>query len=230
MKRDFFYLIVILLLILALFKFGVFDKDSPQSDDYKKHIISIERAKMLKNEYLTKRKNLFQRQLRSIYNDSTFEETEFVWFSIESMKSYLSFIDNIQKNHPEEDVSGLRIYFMTYPGSSRKYKGQQSVFMVPTVRYQYANNSYETMNNLPFYLSATKPNNPFGGKVTLYEDLMSGYLLKDRLNNFKQKSNNPSKAGFYLIPKPFTEELTSTSTLYNEGQAYPPPKKKKTSN
>lgn len=229
MKKDLFYLIIILILILALFKFGDFGGNQPPNDSYKKHIISIDRAKNLREEYLNYRKKLFQIQLRKVYNDSTFEETEFVWFSLESFKSYINFIDNIQKHHPDEDISGLRLYFMAYPNSAKKYKGQQSIFMVPTVRYKYDNNSYETMNNLPFYLSAVDPNAPYSGKVTLYKELMSSYLLKNRINNFNEKNiNATSKAGFNYPLNPFNisnTELTNTSTLFNEGEAYPPPKK-----
>ncbi|WP_422104886.1 hypothetical protein [Winogradskyella sp.] len=228
MKRDFFYVIIILLLILALFKFGVFDQDSPQSDVYRKHIISIESAKELRAEYLTNRKELFQPELRRIYEDSTFEDTEFVWFPLESIRSYLNFIDNIQANHPGEDISGLRLYFMAYPKSSIKYKGQQSIFMVPTVRYQHDNNSYETMNNLPFYLNGAEPENPFGGKIALYTDLMSSYLLKDRLNNFnKRRASEAQKAslGFgFSTTLDSANILNNTSTIFNESQAYPPPK------
>jgi len=176
------------------------------------------------NEYAETRTKLMAPILKEVYRNEEFADTRFVYFSLEDMKAYISFLEEIQQQNPDKDVSGVRVYFGAYPnaesvdGKTVKYPGQQSVFMAPTKHIGEVDKTYPTMNNLPFCVKGTTEN-PLKGDFEIIESLMLDYKKEERLG----KANESASQKTSVQEKASVERSELTSTLFNEGQLSPPP-------
>ncbi|ULC59438.1 hypothetical protein MBM09_00310 [Flaviramulus sp. BrNp1-15] len=190
-----------------------------------KQIITIDEAvNMFKTEMNVKSK-VVNPLLQKIYKDSTFEDTQFAWFSLEEMKAYINYIEAVQMENPDQKVSGIRVYFGRYNETSKKFANQQSVFLVPTVANSGINSKYENLNHLPFGIIPDNPENPIKGTYTVLNQLVLNTDDKNsRIKNFQKNSNNKQEANFSFFLKN-SNALKTTSLILNEGELAPPPKK-----
>lgn len=229
MKNANHYLSAILIVLFLLNSCKDSPKDDFSFDDLQKeHIISVNQGLQMYNEFKRNRDSLLQPKLRDLYQDSTFVDTKFVSFSLEDMKAYLAFIDEIQKQNPNYDISGLRVYFAAYPNAKSfrnkdiKNPRQQTIFMAPTVNIGNVDKQYKPLNGLPFYIKGTKAN-PLKGEFVIIDELMIDYNKSQRLKMHLQNAKS-QKASFNVInAMTFREDKIITSTLLNEGQMIPPP-------
>ncbi len=189
-------------------------------------IINIETAIEMYQEDLKIKDKVINPSLRDLYQDNTFEDTQFTWFSIDEMRDYIKYIDAIQKENPKQDISGIRIYFGRYSrNNSKKYVNQQTVFMVPTVSNKGVNSKYENLNHLPFAILPDESNNPIKGEYSIIEELLLDVGKKDRIKNFMKSTTNKQQAAFSLPALNYNPVLQLTSVILNEGEMAPPPKK-----
>ncbi|WP_397362187.1 hypothetical protein [Olleya sp. R77988] len=190
-----------------------------------KQIVKIEKAINMFNTEKQVKKKVINPVLKNFYKDQQFIDTEFAWFSLEQMRQYINYIDAIQLENPEEEVSGIRVYFGRYNRSnSDKFINQQTVFFVPTVSNAAAKSEYKTLNHLPFAIQPNDNKNPIKGKFTILEPLVYGTKdKKERINRYYKTQKIQQKAGlsFSFLPNLNTE---LTSTILNEGDLAPPPK------
>lgn len=192
-------------------------------------IISVEQGIKMYKEHDLKRTKLLSPILQEMYNDSTFVDTKFVYFSLKDMKDYISFLEHVQEQNPDQEVSGVRVYFGTYPESSQNFENniknpnQQTVFMVPTKNIGQVDPDYNNMNNIPFYIEGSR-DNPYKGKFVIIDELMLDYNKQERLD-IASANSQVQKAS--LLNLQTTEDKVVTSTLFNEGEMSPPPIKNK---
>ena len=192
------------------------------------HLITKERALAIKKEYDSLRLDLFEEKLKDVYENNEFVDTEFVWFSLETMKAYIKYLEKIKRKNPDKNVSGIRIYYAAYPNrTSEKYPGNQTSFMVPTTKIDFNDPDFNIINHIPFEIQPYSSNNPTKGDFIPLTNLMVDYKRDDRMQVYA-KSNNQQKTGARL-----SQQLTSaasaaaantTPTILNEGDLAPPPK------
>jgi hypothetical protein len=198
MKRKNLLVTVSVFLLLILFIVYKTKNNTSFDNLIKKHIISVDLGIKLQSEFEKNRINLIEPTLLNKYKDSVFEDTKFVWFSLEDVKQYLKFIEKIQKENPKKEVSGIRIYFAAYPNNqSFKHPGQQTFFMATTVNSGANNLEYTILNHFPFYIESNTQN-PLKGDFIIIEDLMLGSneTKKRRINAYNGR-NKFKKAGFH---------------------------------
>jgi len=123
MKKAAKLLVSISTVLLLLFIVVSCDikKEAPQQ------AISIEDANRLEEEFKTTR--------AQILNDTLgFEDTRDFWFSIDTLKKYIEYVEYEGKKMGKENL-GIRIYFAAYP-SQGNYPdpGYATVFLVPTAQ------------------------------------------------------------------------------------------------
>lgn len=199
---------------------------------FKNKIISVEKGVTMYDEHTKKRAEILQPVLKNMYKDPTFVDTKFVYFSLQDMKDYISFLEHIQQQNPDEEVSGVRVYFGAYPEVSKnpdkkiKHPKQQTIFMVPTKNIGKVDTEYKNMNNIPFYVRGTK-DNPYKGDFVIIDELMLDYKKKLRLKKASEKTKvqkaslKPNISNLQTI-----KDRVNTSTIFNEGEMSPPPIKK----
>ncbi|AUC75763.1 hypothetical protein [Olleya sp. Bg11-27] len=191
-----------------------------------KQIVKIEKAINMFNTEKQLKERVINPVLKKIYKDQQFIDTEFAWFSLDQMRQYINYIDAIQKANPKENVSGIRVYLGRYNNkTSDKFANQQTVFFVPTVENAIAKSKFKTLNHLPFAIQPNDNSNPIKGQFTILESLVYDTQdKKERINKYYKTQKTQQKAGFNFsfLPK-FKTELTST--ILNEGELAPPPKK-----
>ena len=90
----------------------------------KNNIISLNEAKEMKENYIINRIRPFKGQLEEMYGQG-FKETQNVWFHIDTIETYLSYLKQKSKN-----VEGLIFYYGVKP--SGKSKNHQTFFIAPT--------------------------------------------------------------------------------------------------
>jgi hypothetical protein len=197
----------------------------------KNHLIPANQGKEMFREFEKNRIEVLDTILKERYEDDDFEDTKFIWYSLDELKAYLEYIEQIQIANPKQDVSGLRIYFGAYPNSSKftegksiKHPKQQTIFMVPTVALGKGGFKYETMNHLPFIIQSDS-DNELSGSFEIVDELMLDYNKKKRLEMFRQNSQNIEKAGVSFNISLSPRRVAETSTMYNEGEMAPPPNK-----
>lgn len=222
-KREIIYLIVIIGLLATLYYVYTNKQDATVNyNALNKHLIPKEYAIGLQKNFAGIQSKYLDSQLKMYSNNPNFEETQFVWFPLEVMESYVNLIGKIKDANPDEEVSGIRFYFMRYPNrDSYEYKAQQSVFMVPTIKEELKNNTYEAVNHLPFTLNSSN-------EIEIIEGLLENYRGAERLENFKKRTAE-KKQQASLLPASIAlfkgegTTLTTNGTVLNEGEAYPPP-------
>ena len=208
------------------------------SERVRRHILPIDNVVEMYNEYDAKRIELLEDKLKNVYNNTKFEDTKFVWMSLEDLKAYVSYIESIKNTNPEDEVSGIRLYFSAYPNKRQlndreiKYPGQQTAFMVPTVNSNNRNERYTVMNHLPFAIKPENSNNPIKGSFVILEKLMLSYYKSQERMEYYYKNSKQERQGQstgtssgFSSRNSRNENEGLTSTAYNEFQLVPPPKK-----
>lgn len=119
LKTPTFFLFLIGLMSVFLFSACEEVIDPPQTT------ISIEEANTLEEEFKSTRAR--------ILNDTLgFEDTRDFWFSLDTLKRYIKYVEQQGKKMGKENL-GIRIYFAAYPeNSSYPTPGYSTVFLVPT--------------------------------------------------------------------------------------------------
>lgn len=232
--KKFYPPLVIILTLLLIIVVGC--KSLPNLNNYNSeilqdHLIDAERANTLKTEYDSTRLVPLQPILDNTYGNG-FKDTEFIWVPLKKLEAYVKYIKSIDKANPNHNVSGVRFYFAAYPNSSsEKYPGQQTGFMVPTVKTGYSS-PFEPMQHLPFEVLPNNPNMPLTGEFQILDNLMLEFDNKNRMGNYKSRSDNRRRAqsrSSQLTNSPNTanavaQENNVTKTVLNEFNVVPPPK------
>ncbi|WP_158847563.1 hypothetical protein [Algibacter sp. L1A34] len=231
------FLIIPLLLCTFLFSCGQLKGEKSMENSKSRdvllqnHLISSAQGKEMFAEFNENRTKIIEGTLQEKYKDNDFEDTKFIWYSLDEIKAYLQYIESIQKANPKQDVSGLRIYFAAYPnskkfksGKSIKHPKQQTVFMIPTVGVDLGEKKHKSMNHLPFIIKSDS-SNPLAGQFEIVDELMIDFNKKKRLEMYYKKAQNFQKAGVNFSASLFTARAVETSTIYNEGEMIPPPYK-----
>ncbi|WP_282148932.1 hypothetical protein [Algibacter lectus] len=103
-----FYRLSVITLLLAIVIFSCEDEKQKSFDQLiEKHIISTDQGVNIFKEFQINRTNILEPILQNRYKDSTFQDTKFVWLSLEDMKEYITYIDAIQDQNPNSDITGL---------------------------------------------------------------------------------------------------------------------------
>ncbi|QHI35265.1 hypothetical protein IMCC3317_06110 [Kordia antarctica] len=152
-----------------------------------------------------------------------FKETQFAWFSIEKIRNYIQYLDNVEKVNPENpEISGVRVYFGKY-NQHKDYPNQQTVFFTPTVDTKLSE-EYHNMKNLPFSIIPNDPSSPLVGRYKVITRL----LLDEHNADTRANEANLSlghKTSENLVQKSSAEndDDNGTSLSFNLGQLSPPP-------
>ncbi len=179
------------------------------NDRKPKNIITLEEAKQLYDNYSDTRVKWTTKSILSQANLKSFEVTRSLFYDIDSLYNYLSYIKRISK---EANVkpSGFRFYFGAYANDYKRkgdtaYAHRQTIFITPTIAKQVGK---ETMH-LGYTLS-----NDF--KVE---------LLKDKIGTDSrgQSANGSSmqKASLFNF-NINTNMFSENSTIANEINSSPP--------
>ncbi|MDT0556546.1 hypothetical protein [Patiriisocius hiemis] len=97
---------------------------------------------------------------RVLNNALGFEDTRDFWFSLDSLKKYIDYVEHEANKQGKQDL-GLRVYFAAYPPNSNySQPGKATVFMVPTFR--------EAPNALQKGLVPIQPENVNMKDVSIY--------------------------------------------------------------
>jgi hypothetical protein len=235
MKKFYPPLVIILTLSLIIVA-GC--KSLPNYNNYNNeilqaHLIDANRANTIKSEYDSKRLQPLQPILNDIYGNG-FQDTEFIWVPLKKLEAYVKYIKAIDKANPNHDVSGVRFYFAAYPNeTSERYPGQQTGFMVPTVRTGY-NSPFEPMKHLPFEVIPNNANMPLTGQFQILDSLMLDLDNKNRMGNYKSRSENRRRVQSRSSQLNSSSNVTNaaaaaqednvTKTVLNEFNLAPPPK------
>ncbi|WP_204344386.1 hypothetical protein [Psychroserpens algicola] len=227
MKTFYRSSVILLLIVIAVFSC---EKKKKQTFDnlFKKHIISEQQGIDMFHEFHNSRTNLIEPILQNHYNDSTFQDTKFVWVSLDDMKTYIHFVETIQKENPTKDVSGLRLYFAAYPNSNEfngkriKHPRQQTFFMIPTVKNKRSTEKNVNLNHLPFVIES-KGDNVLKGSFKIVEELMLDYDKKLRLDTYNKTDINLESSFGARSLLAQESNKTTISTIFNEGEMSPPP-------
>ena len=224
MKKSHFLLTVIFTLILLVCCKSL-QFPSYNLEILGNHLISVDRATEIKNRYQTERIDLLENQLKDLYNNDDFRDSKFAWLPLDKMKAYVAFIESIKAANPDENVSGVRVYFATYPNdpSGEKYPGQQTFFMVPTVKTEFNDTTFETMNHLPFVIQPSSPNTPLKGEFIILDGLMQTYKRDVRYSSYHTNNNEPQRTG--VTTSRSSARLLQgeiTKTILNEAELAPP--------
>lgn len=210
------------LLSLSVLMVSCEDKSTkPSTELIEKHIIPTKQAISMHKEFNANRTDLIQPQLRDLYNDPGFEDSKFVWFSMEELKAYMDYLEAVQKENPSQDVSGVRLYFAAYPNGKHKFSKQQTLFMVPTTHIGNVESNYKSLNHIPFSLKAKK--NSLKGEFVPIEALMLDYNKTQRIEAYRKVFNAKAMAS-QVQKREENSETTEVSLVLNEGELAPPPK------
>ena len=124
MNRRTSFSIVALLLVVVLASYFTSCEaplDPPQQS------ISYEEANVLEEEF---------KRTRSRVIDATlgYEDTREFWFSLDTIKNYIAYVEQQAKDQKIDDL-GIRIYFAAYPNDNQSADpGFSTIVLVPTSR------------------------------------------------------------------------------------------------
>lgn len=204
-------------------------------------IISVAQAIDLHKTYVGESEGVFNRYqtinkvVANTLEMDDFKDTQFVWFPMDEIRDYVKYLNKVERKNPKNPkISGIRIYFGAYDGQG-KYPYQQTVFMTPTVNTQLGD-SYENMNNVPFYIEPKKARKPLVGKYkvihqlllkhnTKYRTLQSDKYLASMYEEAEQEQQQQEQTNEDGIVAMNLPGPGDTSLSYNLGQAGPPPPK-----
>ena len=118
-NRSIFALLTIILCITV---FASCNRPEPPAQ-----VLSVEEANELEEEFV-------QTRWRVINDAFDIKDARDFWFSLDSLKKYIEFVEFEAKKRGKEDL-GIRVYFAAYPENSNyPNPGFSTVFMVPTAR------------------------------------------------------------------------------------------------
>ncbi|GAA4239529.1 hypothetical protein GCM10022291_34200 [Postechiella marina] len=201
-------------------------KEDKKDKDYTapKNIIDVEKSINLYNAYSKSRSEYVAPYLQKIYENPNFQDTKFVWYSLEEMKEYIAYIEKVQRENPAYDITGIRFYYGAYSqkSQSKRFPNQQTLFMAPTMKTSKSGSKYPNMDNIPFYIEYTDESNPIKGKLVAIPSLMLEQNQKRTQPYFK---TNTQKGSFNLFTSSTltTAAARRTSVIKNEGEMSPPP-------
>lgn len=191
-------------------------------------IISVDEAIELHENYVEKIKDTSQNP-----TNPNFRETQFVWFSMGKMRSYIEYLDNLEKVNPNNPkISGIRVYFGKYDNHN-KYPQQQTVFFNPTIGVELNNEEmfpqdFPNMKHLPFSIIPRDGNSAIVGNYKIITEL----LLDDHYP-FERAFEANNTLGIKSSQKESVHKSTAaarngngdkgTSASFNDGQLSPPP-------
>lgn len=88
-------------------------------------VLSVEEANQLEDEFISTRYRVINEALN-------IQDTRDFWFSLDSLKKYIEFVEFEAKKRGHNNL-GIRVYFAAYPENSNYPEaGFSTVFMVPT--------------------------------------------------------------------------------------------------
>jgi len=156
--------------------------------------------------------------------DPDFKETQFVWFSMEKIRNYVKYLDNIEKVNPNnKKISGIRVYFGKY-NQHKNYPNQLTVFFTPTIHINL-NEDYHNMKNLPFCIIPKDASSAIIGRYKIVRDL----LLDEHYPDTRANEANASlgiETTENVSQKSTAKNGDGTCLSFNIGELSPPPPKK----
>ncbi|EDP95781.1 hypothetical protein U8527_11715 [Kordia algicida OT-1] len=150
------------------------------------------------------------------------KETQFVWFEFDRIKSYINYLETVEKKNPNNPrISGVRVYFGAYQNHP-EYTKQQTVFFNPTIETSL-DEDYSNMKNLPFYIQPKNSSDPIVGRYKIIADLLldehnpieRAFMANNDLGHKESKEN--------MVQKSSPKNGNGTSLSFNDGQLSPPP-------
>jgi len=154
----------------------------------KNHIITLNKAVKQYDKYSKQRVGLLKDTLKKKYKDKKFSDTRTVWFDVETIRTYLAYIDKHAK-----DAEGFQFYFgVNSDKDSGDKKNHQTFFVAPTIKNVIDGKTIQsgfTVKNgkrvfiyeeIKKYLEGTSEQNvQKGGFLNLLQDDDDGYLLNE---------------------------------------------------
>jgi hypothetical protein len=148
------HLVIMTVLAVSLVNCKNQEKQGPQNEESPKpeeapakliqapeHIISLEEAESIYNNYSTHRATLIQNyETKQRAPEQNFEVARFVDFDYDTIKQYLAYVEQESQKAGVKEITKLRIYFANYPdektfadGKEVVHPRQNTVFLVPTL-------------------------------------------------------------------------------------------------
>lgn len=188
-------------------------------------IISVLQAKKMYDSYTERRLPIIKEFEDANQQDSAlnFEPTRYGWYDYTTIKQYLAYIEKEAKEAGVE-ISGLQFYFANYPanekynnGEMKKYAGQNSFFIVPTLR----NNKEDKAFCISLNSNGKK-------EAVLLQKLIPRLKVNEAMNGMSNK-NNPETNAYKSRNADDDSKSDSTyntnSLILNESNLVPPPHK-----
>jgi len=158
----------------------------------KNHIITLNEAVKQYDKYSKQRISILKDTLKKKYNDNNFNDTRTVWFDIQTIKTYIKYIED-----NSSEAEGLQFYFGVNPDKIGKQKNHQTFFIAPTIQNIVKGDTIQSGYTLKN-----------GKRIFLYE-AFKGYLNSSEVN--------VEKASFLNLMQGDDDGL-----LLNDGQLGPP--------
>lgn len=183
--------------------------EPPYEGPPKGHIISVERAQEMYDNYSKRRLPIIREYEDSLKptNPEKFSPTRYAEFDLSTIKQYIAYIEHESKR-ANVDVSTLRFYLTNYPNSDKfpngdkiKYPRQNSILVLPTMDHNGENVGF-SIEELDGKYSA----------VPIRKGNTANNESKGELN----------EAGFFMS-NTSTLQSTTTSLILNDGTIMPPP-------
>jgi len=191
------------LLALAFLIISCEKPQKPQQENIKPteemlaHIVNIDKAKNLYNNYKEQRIDITKDTLKKLYGND-FEDTRTIWFDLKTIKNYIAYVEQKSAENNIEP-EGLQFYFSVYADDMKEQSNQQTFFIAPTIK---------------------RDNKHFGYTLERKGEKEHILLLKDVLTTNKhqtQQSPKVDKASFFT-----TTTTAENGLLYNDGNNSPP--------
>ena len=158
----------------------------------KDHIIPLDDAVKMYKKYAKDRVDVIKDSLKKKYKDPKFKDTRNIWINLQSLKTYIQYIEGVSK----DSIEGLQFYLSVYPNNKEKNKNHQTFFIAPTI-----------------------PNTIDGGSETIQSGftIVDGKMvfLRDAFKSYKSEDGNMEQAGFFMRDH-------HEGTLYNRNDPSPP--------
>lgn len=183
------------------------------------NIISVKQAKWMYDIYTKRRVVPIKFYEKEYHEDETFKPTRYVEFDLETIKHYITYIENEADLAGVDSIKTLRIYLGAYPedgifedGVAAKYTKQNSVFIVPTAEHGG--------ENLGFF---TRGEEGSDSRHPVYlKDMDTEVLIKtDGKSSSTDKFFEASMFSSFLNQDPVIDDR---SLILNDGNVVPPPK------
>lgn len=190
--------------------------------------IGIADSEILYKNYVTKLKPALDSvQNTRIDREGKYEETEYMWMSLEYLKNYVSFLEAISHEN-DKDVSGLAIYLGAYnddkkinekeeksPKRFGDYRGRLTTFFVPTYYDSNDKNSAEILKHKPFSIISNVKDSYKGKFIDL--NLGSNNMKGKLGSNYNASTTTQSK---FIMP--LVTMFAADSNAGNELNTIPP--------